>query len=140
VATPGSRAVGNIVLDPSIVTDSAKSASISKVEYYIGSKLIYTSSQEPFHLDTSVLGDGTYSITEKVYFKDGRTEEKTAQINIGNNSMTASPTTKKSKAVIAVGITFLVLGIIGLVVLLVPSVRNKVLNFIRGIFGRPIQF
>jgi beta-glucanase (GH16 family) len=75
---------GNAVLDPALQEDEAVQKTVAKVEYYVNGELFQTITEAPFSLDTSELKNGTYEVREKVYYKDGKTSEKTATIQVNN--------------------------------------------------------
>lgn len=83
---------GLAVLDPTNITDKAKIKNIDHVEYYLGEKLLSSDDAAPFAFDTTQLKNGTYTITERTYFKDGSTSEVVRTVVINNK--TAATATK----------------------------------------------
>lgn len=84
VVTDNATISGGVVLSPVLATDPAVQATVSRVEYYINGKLAQTINQPPFRLDTRSLANGKYDVTEKIIYKDGRTTQKTARIEVLN--------------------------------------------------------
>jgi hypothetical protein len=78
---------GDTVLDPTIVTDKSKQEKVEKVEYYLGEKLIYTATKPPYALDTTILPNGTHTITARTYMKDGTIEEVTRVLGVENEKL-----------------------------------------------------
>jgi len=91
---------GDTVLNPALVTDKTLQATVKKVEYYLDGKLVQTDAVAPYKFDTSKVADGTYTVTEKIYFKDGKTQETKAKITIKN----VAATTKRSWLPVAIGV------------------------------------
>lgn len=135
-ATNNSTVTGSVVFNPEIVNDT----SVQKVEYYEAGKLIYTSTEMPFHLDTSVLSDGTHTITEKVIYKDGHAEETTSTITVANQAAAATKKTSKFNW-LAVGIgAFVLIAGLGALVYFNPTLHQFVANKISRITGRAARF
>lgn len=120
ILVAGSRPIssGNLVLDPTIVTDQSKIDKIAKVEYYANGKLIQTLTKPPYYFNSKLLKDGTYEITEKVYFKDGTTQVKSANITIANTpgAVPKESLTKKIIIVVLLSVGVIVAGITGLLI------------------------
>ncbi len=59
---------------------------VTKVEYYIDNKLVYTATGSPFtyQLDTKHQQNGTHQVTVKTYFKSGKVDTKTSTIRVAN--------------------------------------------------------
>jgi hypothetical protein len=72
----------SVTLDPSNVLDEQKVLNILRVEYYNGEKLIQTVSEPPYVLDTGILPAGKYTITERTYYEDGSSSERTQDITV----------------------------------------------------------
>ncbi|HSX04879.1 MAG TPA: Ig-like domain-containing protein [Candidatus Saccharimonadales bacterium] len=106
-------------LDPATVSNAQEVKNISKIEFYNGDKLIQTVTKPPFALNTSKLKPGSYTITQRTYFKDGSTLQQTQLVSI---------TKKKSQhnlvTVIFISL-LLVLLAVGLLVL-----RRRVLMYL----------
>jgi hypothetical protein len=128
----GSLASGDVVLDPSVVQ---KADSIVLVEYFVDTHLIVAASEPPFSLDTTLLADGDYQITQKVYYKDGTTKEDVFSLSVNNvdDLRQPSPENRSStgEIVLGIGLVFLLAGgIFGVVLLLKPTLRKSLLSII----------
>lgn len=135
-AANNSTVTGSVVFNPEIVNDS----SVEKVEYYEAGKLIYTSTEMPFHLDTSVLSDGTHTITEKAIYKDGHSEETTSTITVANQAAATAKKPKKTNwLVVGIGAVVLIAGLSALVYFN-PTLHQFVANKISRITGRAARF
>lgn len=88
VASEGTPVGGNVVLNPQLQQGGEAVADVVKVEYYVNGELFSTLEAPPFQLDTTMLKNGTYQVTEKVYYKDGTQTETTTQITIENVAAT----------------------------------------------------
>lgn len=77
---------GNAVLSPELVTDKEVQAKVSKVEYYVDGMLQQTAIAPPYQFNTKSIANGTYRVKEKVYYKDGTTQEKTVTIAVQNTA------------------------------------------------------
>lgn len=134
--TENTTVSGNVVLDSTIVNNP----DVAKVEYYVDSKLIYTSTEMPFHLDTSVLGDGTYTITERVHYKDGRVEERSSSLTINNAEAGGATKSKKSHWLIITGLCLLIFAAFTALILLNPTLRLAIASRLSRLTGRAIRF
>ncbi len=135
-AANNSTVTGAVVFNPEIVNDS----SVQKVEYYEAGKLVYTSTEMPFHLDTSVLSDGTHTITEKVIYKDGHVEETTSTITVANQVAAAAKKAKKTNWLAVAVVMFVVIGGLAALIYFNPTLHQFVANKISRITGRAIRF
>lgn len=84
VAQNNTKVSGQLVLAPEILTDPNTISQIAKVEYYVGSELKQTLMQPPFSFDTTMIPNGWYDITEKIYFKDGNVKSSTVNVMVSN--------------------------------------------------------
>lgn len=123
VAGNNDKASGNTVLDPTLVLDQNKAKKIVKVEYYANGRFVHTDTTEPFALDTKLLQNGQYEITEKVYFQDGSTQTRTSTVRVDNGDdslagtrQAVSDNSRGIKIVGGVIATIIVLGGGGLLV------------------------
>jgi hypothetical protein len=59
---------------------------VTKVEYYLGSKLVATVTQSPYNyiVPTKTLRNGTYKLTTKTYYKDGTVTAKNTSLLVKN--------------------------------------------------------
>lgn len=106
---------GLAVLDPTNITDEEKIANIEHVEYYLGEELLQYDDTEPFALDTTLLKNGTYTITEKTYYLDGSTSEITRTVDIQNDASVGGERSEGLSGVkLGVGIGMSLLLIAGL--------------------------
>jgi beta-glucanase (GH16 family) len=110
VAKDNKTVDGDTVLNPALVTDKTLQATVKKVEYYLDGKLAQTDSTPPYKFDTSKVADGTYTVTEKIYFKDGKTQETKAKITIKN----VATVKKRSWLPMAIGIGSAVAAVVAL--------------------------
>lgn len=104
---------GLAVLDPSNVADKDKIEQIDHVEYYVKDKLVQSIDAAPFALNTKLLKNGTYTITEKTYYKDGSTSEVVRTVTINNKNGAGTTTKGKSsglKTALAIGLGILLLA------------------------------
>lgn len=70
-------------------------AQVYKVVYYDKQTYLYETAKPPFALNTSRMDNGTYTIRARMYYRDGRVEEKTAGIQV-QNSLETFATTQSS--------------------------------------------
>jgi beta-glucanase (GH16 family) len=112
---------GAAVLSPELATNKEVQAKVHKVEYYIDNKLQQTVTSPPYRLDTSKVANGRHKVTEKVYFKDGTTTQKTATISI-KNTAAITKTAAPWKGVAAAGI---VLAVVALFLYMLVTPRGK---------------
>jgi beta-glucanase (GH16 family) len=96
VAKDNQTITGNAVLSPELATDPAEKAKVLKVEYYIDGKLKAIVRKPPFQFDTSKLTNGTYKLTEKIYYKDGTTKQKSVAIQVANYQRAGQSIAKKA--------------------------------------------
>lgn len=73
---------GLYTINPSL---TSKTDLVQKVEYYIDGQLVVTQSSPPFALDTRLITNGTYTITEIIYLKDGSLLESSVSTTIDNS-------------------------------------------------------
>lgn len=100
-----------VTLEPSTITDADKVRAITRVEFYSGSKLVYTASKEPFALQSSILDPGTYTITQRTYFEDGSTSEKSQILTIdARKTSSAADAVEKVGTWIAISVLVLLAG------------------------------
>jgi hypothetical protein len=85
---------GLVVIDPSNVLDTDKQKQITKVEYYLDGKLVQTVTKAPFALDTTLLDNGSYTMTEKTYFADGSIQEQSGPLEVANKLTVFTPMVK----------------------------------------------
>jgi hypothetical protein len=74
---------GLVAIIPELSTLEA-AETIYKVEYYENGLLVDAVTQAPFSLDSTLLDDGEHVLGVKMYYRDGHTEEKSANINVIN--------------------------------------------------------
>lgn len=99
----GSVTQGDLAtLDPNSITDADKIALIDRVEYYFNDELFYTATEVPFALDTTGLPEGSHTITQRTYFKDGSMEEYTQLVEVKGNSDSENSESSKSKTTLIV--------------------------------------
>jgi beta-glucanase (GH16 family) len=112
IQSTGTTTQGALVtLEPATIVNADTVAQITKVEFYKNDELIQTANASPFALDTSVLGAGTYNITQRTYFKDGSTSQKSQLITI--EAKKTSSTNNKGRSLriaLIVGIVAVALG------------------------------
>ncbi len=131
-----SQVKGLLTLDPTNLTDKEKLANIQYVEYYVDDELLKTVNEPPFALDTTLLENGQYTITERVYYIDGSTSEVTKVVDIANDEAAAGSSaggakkiTKKKtllkKIAFYVGVAAIAASAIGLIVLFVKFIRYR---------------
>lgn len=89
-AAASETVTGETILDPTIITNKDKLASVVKIEYYLGETLIYTATEPPYTLDTTVLPNGTHTITARTYLQNGTTEEITRVLGVANEAQPAT--------------------------------------------------
>lgn len=80
---------GEVAFMPLIDTDVAQANpgdAISKVEYYLGNKLIATKQAPPFDfkLDTNNYRNGNYDLTVKTHYKSGTVDSNTDKLAVSN--------------------------------------------------------
>jgi len=69
---------------------------VYKVVYYEQENYLFETAKPPFALNTSRLDNGKHTIKARIYYRDGRTEEKQAGITINNSPETLFATTQSS--------------------------------------------
>ncbi len=111
-----SQVSGLASLDISNVVNPEKEKAISYIEYYNGEQLIEKVSKAPFALNTKLLKNGGYSITERTYYIDGSQSEVTKVLGIENAAAVAGVEAKR----MTVG-KGLLIGLGGLLVALVAT-------------------
>lgn len=82
-----------------ILTDlmSAEAAQqVYKVVYYDQEDYLYDTAKPPFALNTSRMENGKHTIKARIYYRDGRTEEKTAGITVNNSPEILFATTQST--------------------------------------------
>ncbi len=68
---------------------SPESASqVYKVVYYEQETYLYETAKPPFALNTARMDNGKHTIAARVYYRDGRTEQKTAGFTVNNSPET----------------------------------------------------
>ena len=90
-----SQVSGLASLDISNVVNPTKEKAISYVEYYNGEQLVEKVSQAPFALNTKLLKNGSYTITERTYYIDGSQSEVTKVLGIENTASVAGAESKQ---------------------------------------------
>ena len=72
--------------DPAVLQTTDAAQNIKKVEYSLNGKLVATATQPPFSytLDTRHIRNGTYKLTVKTYYKDGRIDSTDSSIVVKN--------------------------------------------------------
>jgi hypothetical protein len=75
---------GYTVLDPTLVLDKHKIAEVTRIDYYANQKLIHSTKQKPFYLDSTLVADGTYTLRTVVTFADGSVQEQSQTTQIKN--------------------------------------------------------
>lgn len=130
---PESGAVvnGEATLTPGLDSDPALQAKIAKVEYYMQGKLVRTLTEPPFTFDTTGLKDGTYVLSEKVYYKDGTTSEKSAPITIKNTANTSQKPLHKQPWIYGITLSVATLGSL----FVIPSTRIWLLRPVQTLRG-----
>jgi len=75
---------GQVTLSPSIATDGV--TAISKVEYYLDSKLLSTQTAAPYtyNFDSTKQRNGIHTLLIKVYFSNGTVDTKTSRLSLKN--------------------------------------------------------
>ena len=58
---------------------------VYKVVYYEAETYLFETAKPPFALNTTRMENGKHNLNARVYYRDGRTEEKTAGITVNNN-------------------------------------------------------
>lgn len=102
-----------VTLDPGNVLDEKKALAIVRVEYYSGEQLIQTVTDPPYALNTNLLSPGKYTITERTYYDDGSTSERTQDITV-NAAATVSHKGPGLSKIMPLIVTLLVL-VVGVV-------------------------
>ena len=69
---------------------------VYKVVYYEKESYLFETAKPPFALNTSRMDNGTYDINARIYYRDGRINEKTAQISVNNSPEILFATTQSS--------------------------------------------
>lgn len=69
---------------------------VYKVVYYEQESYLYETAKPPFALNTSQLDNGKHTIDARVYYRDGRTEQKSAAITVNNSPEILFATTQSS--------------------------------------------
>lgn len=113
-ASASEQVSGLASLDISNVVDAEKEKAISYVEYYDGEKLIQKVTQAPFALDTKLLKNGSYSITERTYYIDGSQSEVTKVLGVANVAGAAAKKSDSFNILPVVFVLVLLLGILGI--------------------------
>jgi hypothetical protein len=111
-----SQVSGLASLDISNVVNPTKEKAIQYIEYYDGEQLIEKVTQAPFALNTKLLKNGSYTITERTYYIDGSQSEVTKVLGIENAAEVAGIEAKHTP--IGKGIA---IGVIGLIAALVVT-------------------
>ncbi len=81
---------GYATIFPELV-DEAQSAGLYKVVYYTGSEYISETATPPFALNTLRLENGQHAITAKLYYQDGRTDQRVLGISVNNTPEVLQP-------------------------------------------------
>ncbi len=85
---------------------------VMRVEYIIDGEVIQTLTEPPFRLKTVTLKDGSYKITEIIYFEDGAVKGTTSEAEISSDPGKSAPLlTLLTK--IAGGATIVMLAVCG---------------------------
>jgi hypothetical protein len=89
VPNNGSVAVTSPV---SVQPSSVQMTGISKVQYYLGNKLVDTETKPPYkyNINTKALKNGTYTLVSKTIYADGVTKQATQHIVVRNASSNGS--------------------------------------------------
>lgn len=108
---------GNLIDQPyagyaNIFPDLTDADGVYKVVYYQNKTYISETATPPFALNTLRLPNGPYSVTAKIYYRDGHTDERVLGISVNNNPETLGSVTQ-SKPVNAPASIPLAWGVIG---------------------------
>ena len=76
-------------------TESA--TQVYKVVYYEQEVYLYETAKPPFALNTARMENGKHTIAARVYYRDGRTEQKTAGFTVNNSPETLFATTQSGR-------------------------------------------
>ncbi len=102
------------------------------MEFYNGEDLIQTATEPPFALDTKLLENGTYTITQRTYFKDGSQSEVTKVMSVQNEKLSTTSEQKSS-----IGTIFIGLGILLIIIMVIAIIlRRKWIPYVSSIFDR----
>lgn len=99
-------------LDISNVVDATKEQAIVAVEYYDGEKLIQKVTSPPFALNTKLLKNGSYTITERTYYIDGTQGEVTKVLGVSNQSGQVAGAKDDMSSSVYVGLFVLLIAIV----------------------------
>jgi hypothetical protein len=89
------------VLDPSLVADQQKIASIDHTDYYLNDNLVQTLSEAPYYLNTRVASNGNYTLRSVVTFKDGSVQEQSQAVTVSNTVDPINDTSNDSNSAAA---------------------------------------
>lgn len=112
-----------VTLDPTNVTNSQKAQLITRVVYYDNKKLVQTVTKPPYALNTKLLAPGEHQITERTYYKDGTTSERTQAITI--RLAAAAKVQSHSKISLLIGLALAILAAIAAGVLVFRRLRRQ---------------
>ncbi|RJQ44246.1 MAG: hypothetical protein C4534_06715 [Gaiellales bacterium] len=81
--SPGATLSGTVAVEIS----ASDGSGISKVELYVGDRLIDTKTSAPYgsHIYTRSLADGSYSVTAKAYDATGNTSTRSVEVTVDNS-------------------------------------------------------
>ena len=130
---------GDTVITPQLATDPSAQQNVKYVEFLVNDKLRSKVTKAPFTFDTTTLPDGTYNLTEKVYYKDGKVQVRTAYIVVRNKKPLPPLTKSTAKAGTSHTVWWMVGGTIVallLVVLIIPRTRQIITGFIGRVLHR----
>jgi hypothetical protein len=113
-ASVNDKVSGLASLDISNIVDATKEKSIKYVEYYDGEKLIQKVSEAPFALNTKLLKNGSYSITERTYYVDGSQGEVTKVLGVENIAGVAVKKPDTLNVFPIIFVLVLLMGILGI--------------------------
>jgi uncharacterized repeat protein (TIGR01451 family) len=126
VPNNGSVAVNTPV---SVEPATIQSDGVTKVEYYLGGKLVDTETKPPykFNINTAKLKNGSYNLASKTYYTNGTTKQATQHLIVRN----AAARTKSS-----LWLYFLVIGVVILIVLGINFIGPSTGDPFRRLFKR----
>ena len=98
---------------PELMSEEA-TAQVYKVVYYESETYLFATAKPPFALNTARMDNGKHTINARIYYRDGRTDQKTAAITVNNSPETLFATVQ-SGTIIAPRSIPLAWGLAGLV-------------------------